>query len=219
MKSYEHTNHTNHSNHNNQSNYGNNGNNSNNSNHANYSNHVNQSDQNNNNKLDSIRKDINQQLIKYIYSTIDISKFKYEMIEYETDMTKFISGKYSLSGNFSGKNCLLIFTKLKTKFYSFLIDRKQLSYSFNKLNMDNVNIMRCNAEVESSIYNGTILDGTYIKKNDENIFVITDIYYFRGSDYTNLNLDMKLLEITHYLESINSQIPSQFNKDNGNKII
>ncbi len=175
---------------------------------------------NNNNMSigESIKRDINQQLIKYIYSTIDISKFKYEMIEYETDMSKFISGKYSLSGNFSGKNCFLVFTKLKSKFYSFLVDRKQLSYTFNKVNMDNVTILRCNAEVESSIYNGSIFDGTYIKKGDEHIFVITDIYSFKGSDYTNLNLDMKLLEITHYLESINSQIASQLNKESNNRI-
>jgi hypothetical protein len=163
-------------------------------------------------------KEINQDLIKYVYSSIDISRFRYDLLKYEQQLNKLLFGKYFVSPNFYGKNCFLVFTKLKSKYYSFLIDRRQLSYTLDKVNFEEVYVHHCNVDVDLSIYNGTIFDGVYIKKNmlhsnakfrpidSHHEFIVTDVYTFKGADYTGNKLNHKLFELEIYLENINSQI-------------
>lgn len=153
-------------------------------------------------------RDTNRELIKHIYSTIDISQFKFELIKYGEQLNKFISNTYFISPNYNGKNCLLVFTKIKTKYYSFLIDRKQLSYSFDKINFNEVFIHHCNVDVDLSIYDGSgsIFDGIHVRKGTENEFIITDIYNFKGINYTGFKLKLKLFELEMYLNNININI-------------
>lgn len=155
-------------------------------------------------------RETNRELIKYIYSTLDISQFKFDILRYEQQLSKFVTGTYFVSPNYFGKNCFLVFTKLKTKYYSFMIDRRQLSYTFDKVKLDEVFVIHCNVDVDLAIYDGTILDGVYIKRGNGNQcqheFVITDVYAFKGTDYTNNKLNHKLFELEMYLDNINSQI-------------
>lgn len=158
------------------------------------------------NNFQSGNRDIKQELIKYIYSTIDISQFKYDLLKYQHQMNKFISEKYYVAPNYSGKDCFLVFTKLKSKYYSFLVDKKQLCYTFDKIKIDNIYIHHCNANVDISIYGGTIFDGIYIRKGNVHEFIITDVYHYKGTDYSAVNLKHKLFEIKIYLENIGNQM-------------
>jgi hypothetical protein len=167
-------------------------------------------------------REVNRELIRYIYSTVDISKFKYELLKNKQQMSRFISNTHYISPNYNGKNCLLVFTKLKSKYYSFLVDRRQLSYSIDKVKLDEVFIHHCNVDVDLPIFQGTIFDGVYIRKGIQNgqnghngtfgaqyaqhEFIINDVYAFRGTDYTGNKLNLKLFEINLYLDNINSQI-------------
>jgi hypothetical protein len=150
-------------------------------------------------------KDTNRDLIKYIYSTLDISQFKFDILRYEQQLSKFVTGKYFVSPNYQGKNCLLVFTKLKAKYYSFLIDRRQLSYSMDKVNFDEVYIHHCNIDVDLSIYGGSVFDGVYVRKGNQHEFIITDVYMFKGADYTGNKLNHKMFELEMYLNNINAQ--------------
>ncbi len=158
-------------------------------------------------------RETNQELIKYIYSTIDISQFNYDLLRYEHQLSKFISGKYYVSPIFRGKNCFLVFTKLKSKYYTFLIDRKQLSYTLDKVQFENVFIHHCNVDVDISIYAGTIFDGVYIKKDNNHEFIITDVYHFKGHDYTDNNLSHKMFEIQMYLDNL---VTAKYNREKTN---
>ena len=151
-------------------------------------------------------KETNRELIKYIYSTVDIAQFKFDIIRYEQQLSKFVSGTYYVSPNYSGKNSFLVFTKLKTKYYSFMIDRRQLSYSLDKVKMDEVFVNHCNVDVDLAIYDGTILDGVYVRRGNQHEFIVTDVYAFKGTDYTNNKLNHKLFELEMYFDNINSQI-------------
>lgn len=149
--------------------------------------------------------DLNEKklLIDYIYSNINISKFKYKLLENYNDLENFQeSNKFYVSANFSGSNYLLIFCKIKSKFYSFMVDRKTLSFNSEQIKYENVNIMPINIKLENSIYNGTIIDGIFIKhdKKKEKFFVITDLYMFRGVTTEKDKINMKLLNIETYLD-------------------
>lgn len=140
-------------------------------------------------------------LINWIYSTVNISSFKYEIIQYDTDLPQLLNQKFYVSANFSGTNCLLIFTKIKDKVYAYLVERKTLSYVVSKVNIANVKLTCVNIKLDLSIYDGSIFDGIFVTTKTEKLFIITDVYYFKGIDYSKTRLDMKLLTIFSYLEA------------------
>lgn len=141
-------------------------------------------------------------LIEYIYSKLDISKFRYELLQHSNDLEQLKKQKYYLSANFTGKNCFLVFTTYKNKYYQYLVDRKTLSYNKNKNDISKIYLKNVNIRIDPSIYIGTIFDGIYTTspKGYES-FVITDIYYFMGKPYSDIPLDTKLFTIRKYLES------------------
>lgn len=143
-----------------------------------------------------------QQLVNFIYKHVDLSRFRYDSLEVESELPQLISKQYFVSANFSGSNCLLVFAKIKDRFHTFLVDRKTLSYSLQKVRIQNVKITNVNIKIKNSnIYNGTIFDGTYVQGKNEKTFIITDAYTFEGQDLSKSQLDSKLLTILTYLQS------------------
>lgn len=148
---------------------------------------------------------ITQNLVNYIFSSIDLSKFKYEIIEYESELSLLTDTKYYLSANFSGSNCLLVFTKLSNKYHSFLIDRKTLSYNINKVDLNNVKLINATLKLDLDIYNGSIFDGIFIQNKNEKTFIITDVYLFKGQNYSKISINDKMTSIVAYLKSCYNQ--------------
>ncbi len=146
--------------------------------------------------------DIKKSIIDYVYSTVDIYKFKYKLLENSSDLSNFQENKFLISANFSGFNYLLVFCKIKGRNYSCFIDRKTLSFNQAHLKYESINVIPVNYYLENNIYNGTIIDGIYIKhdKKREKIYVITDVYYFRGKSTELDKLNEKLFSIEKYLE-------------------
>jgi hypothetical protein len=144
-----------------------------------------------------------QQLINYIYSTVELAKFKYKVLEFESDLNLLTTQKYHLCANFSGASSLLIFTKIRDRFYSFIIDKKTLSYNQSQVDLENIKITSVNIRLDNSIYNGTIMDGihTQNKTTRERVFIMTDVYYFRGQNLINDNILHKIGNVTTYLDA------------------
>ena len=162
-------------------------------------------DKNDKNNGHNKYRENNLELIKYIYDTINISQFKYDILKYENQLSKFVSETaYYISPNFYGKNCFLVFKRFRSKYFAYLIDKKQLSYTFDKIQADNLFLIYCNVDIDITIYNGTIFDGIYVKRDISHEYIITDVYQFRGTSYTNDKIKNKLYEIQLYLDNINT---------------
>ena len=161
---------------------------------------------NDNDYLDNIQ--IKQQLIEYLYSTIELSNYKYKLIEFEYDLPLLKEKQYYASPNYNGIHSLLVFKKIKDKYLSFLIDRKTLTYNINQIDYDKVKIIPIYVHFDESIYNGSIIDGVLLYNNINGLknFVINDIYYFRGNDMSSDKITNKMLHITTYLEKINNDV-------------
>ena len=178
----------------NNTNYTNNTNNTNNTNYLNYENHGDQ-------KMNDKQNYIKQQLINHIYSNVDLSNFNYKLMEYDTDLNMLTKDKFFVSANYSGSNCLLIFIKVKEKYFSYLVDRKTLNYNKNLVNLDNVKIIQININLDESIYKGTIFNGIFIQTQRGKTFVITDAYQFRGQNTINDKIQYKIMNVVAYLKA------------------
>ena len=155
--------------------------------------------------------DPKQQIIEYIFNTIDVSKFKYEILQYESELSQLLKQKYYVTVNFSGFNCLMVFTKIHDRYFSIIVDRKTLSYNISKVDISKVKITNISLKLDSSIYLGTIFDGIYVINKNEKLFIVTDVYYFRGQDFSNTHLTSKLLTIKSYLQSNYNQNDNENN--------
>ena len=144
---------------------------------------------------------LNKQLVGSIFSLQNISQFRYEVIQYENDLSKLALKKFFTSINFCGSNCLLVFTKISNKHYCFTVDRQTLSYTYNKVDYNKVKLDIRNIRLDYEIYQGTILDGILVKQSKkDDIFIISDVYTFKGVNYTKTKLDDKLKLLREYLE-------------------
>lgn len=173
--------------------------------------------------------DISKQLLNYIYSSVEMSKYKYNMLKTEDDLHMLDVQKYKVSPNYNGINCLLLFVKIRDKKYSCLIDRRKLSYNLSQIDYDALKIINIRVALDETIYNGTIIDGTYITQNAKKKFIISDCYRFRGQNMTDEQLPIKLLNIKTYLElnykpdniinTIDLHINTVYNLDETEKLI
>lgn len=147
---------------------------------------------------------IKESLLKYIYNVIDLSNYKYKLIEYEYDLQLLKEKKYYVSPNYNGIHGLLVFIKIKDKFLSFIIDRKTLTYNINQIDYNKVKMIPIFYKLEENIYNGTIFDGVLLYNNidGKKVFVINDIYYLMGKDMSKNIIINKILNISTYLETI-----------------
>lgn len=153
-----------------------------------------------------------ENLIDYIYNNIDLSHFRYKLIEVESDLLN-VKNKYVASPNYNGTNSLLVFIKLVGKYYSFLLDRKTLSYNRNQVDINNVHLTHVRIRLDQQIYDGTIMDGIVLHNqvDGKSVFIINDIYLFRGQNLIQTKMIYKEMNINAYL---NSQMVEDSNMNN-----
>jgi hypothetical protein len=143
---------------------------------------------------------IRQLLIDCVYSTIDLARYRYKLIETFDQLTVLAKDKYHLSPNFTGINCLMIYTTNKDRFYSFIIDRKTLHHDKARLNIDAINIQPFEIGLHRDIYKGTVFDGVMHQNNGRSIYIITDVYTLCGEDLSSEQIKFKLLKVKTFLE-------------------
>lgn len=194
---------------NNRSNYGNNNRNDNNRNNNynnrsnNRNNNNNRSNNRNNDQNDSLTYDVKKSLIDFIYSKVQLHKYNYKMIEYESDLHPLKEQTYCISPNYTGINSLLVFKKIFNKYYSVLVDRKTLSYNQNNVDINKLKITPIAIRLDEKIYNGTIIDGVMLYGVDKGAktFVVNDMYMFEGKNLMTTKIKFKMIQITQYLET------------------
>ncbi len=141
-------------------------------------------------ELDS---DVKRKIVSFIFST---KFYKYFIMKYDSHLKLLVDKKYYVSQNYSGLNSFLVFIKINTKYLSYIVVRKSLSYDIKSLILDQVQMYKVHITTDDTIYNGTVFDGV-LKKNNE--FIITDCNMFRGKNISDENMIDKLNVINEYL--------------------
>ena len=146
--------------------------------------------------------DFKNKIIDYLFSTINISSYRYNLLETTQQLNFLKLNEHYLSPNFKGYNYFIIFYRYLNQPYCAAIDRKNLSYHRDKVDIKKIPIFKIKVMTSQSIFRGTIMDCKLIK----NIMIIKDCFQIMG----NMIVDMDMIDKMNYLDSI---IMNQFQKD------
>lgn len=146
---------------------------------------------------------LKNKIIDYLFNSIDISNFRYNMLDNVQKLNYLKDNAHYVSPNFKGYNYFVIFTKISNANYCCIIDKKKLSYHRNKINVKNINIIKIKINPSNSIFNGTIFDGKLIRKDNKYYMMIKDCYIMMGNSIINMEMKDKM-------KYINSIINNQF---------
>lgn len=141
-----------------------------------------------------------QKAIDYLYSNLDLSKYRYMMLNTIQKLKFLQDNEHYVSPNFKGYNYLLLFLTLNDKQYCLAIDRKKLSYHKNQLDMKTIQLIQINMKVSDIIYRGTIFDGKLIQSNNEYIFLIQDCFYLMGKKMLEMEMSQKVTHLDNTMK-------------------
>jgi hypothetical protein len=153
--------------------------------------------------------DLKTKIIDYIFSIIELSKYRYNMLENIQQLNFLKTNEHYVSPNFKGFNYFLLFYKFKDNIqknkdssYCIAIDKKNLSYHKKSIDVKKVYMFRVKIFASSSIFMGSLFDTKLIR----DIMLVKDCYHLMGNNICEMEMNEKMI----YLDSI---IANQFHKD------
>lgn len=121
--------------------------------------------------------DIKNKIIDYIFNSIDLSKFRYNMLDNIQKLNYLKNNPHYVSPNYKGYNYFVLFIKINGSNYCCVIDKKKLSYHRDKINIKSISIFRVKVSTSNSIFRGTLFDTKLIRKNGVSFMLIKGLYY------------------------------------------
>ena len=137
-------------------------------------------------------RDDKKNIIDYLFNTLDLSKYRYNILN-NLQRLKFLKqNKHYVSPNFRGYNYLIIFKKINGKKYAVAIDRRKLKYKREQIDINKVFIVSLKINPSQSIFRGTIFDGKLINIKKNYVFLIQDCYHLMGNNFISTELKQKM---------------------------
>ena len=129
--------------------------------------------------------DDKKKIIDYLYDNVHLNNLKFFMMKNELDLNLLTYDHYYMLPLRIGIPCLLIIKRIERKHYMVIIEKKNnLSFDRNKIDYESLTIDNITINVDSSFYNGTILDGIFYKRKNTNekIFYTQDILCYKDEN-------------------------------------
>lgn len=140
-------------------------------------------------------------IIDFLYSKMDMSKYRYMMLQ-NTNKLKFLQeNEHYVSPNYKGFNYFLIMLTINEKHFCVVIDRKKLSYHKNQLDMKTLQVMQVFMRTSEPLFRGTIMHGKLINHNNEYFFIIQDCFYLQGNSMLEMSMDKKMIHLDNIMKT------------------
>lgn len=148
---------------------------------------------------------IKNKIIDYLYNKINISNYRYIILKDLQKLDFLKKNPHFVTPNYKGRNYYMIFFQLnhnnKLFNYCVAIDKKNLSYHKDQIEVKNIFIIRLKVNVSKSIFNGTILDTKLIRKNHDYIMLIKDCFCLMGHEILNMDMITKMKHIDNIIKN------------------
>jgi hypothetical protein len=148
-----------------------------------------------------VDNDVKNKIIDYLYGKLDLSKYRYIMLNTIQKLKFLQENEHYVSPNFKGYNYLILMLIINGKQYCVAIDRKKLSYHKSQLDMKTIQIIQINIKTSDALFSGTIFDGKLINSNNEYIFLIQDCFYLMGNKMLEMEMNQKLSNLDLILKT------------------
>ena len=151
---------------------------------------------------------IKYKVIDYLYSKVDLSKHRYDMLS--LDKLKYLQeNEHYLSLNYKGFNYYLIIFETEyqvgtNKKYCILIDKKKLKYNKNQLDMKTTHIVQIHMNLPEELYKGSIFYGKLSQSSSKSLFIIQDCFYLSGNNLLKMDMIEKIHKIDKVINSFNT---------------
>jgi hypothetical protein len=133
-----------------------------------------------------------KKLMDFLFNTINLSKYRYTFLNNINRLKYLKENEHYVSPNFHGYNYLFIFTIINGTNMAVMIDRRKLKYNKEHIDYSKLSCIKIEMKISKKIYNGTILDGKFIRNNNEHIFLVQDVYYLLGNSLLDTGLSKKI---------------------------
>ena len=146
-------------------------------------------------------KDIKHKVIDYLYNSLQLSNYRYIMLDSIQKLKNLQDNTHYVSPNYKGLNYFLIFLTIATKQYCVVIDRKKLSYHKNQIDFKNISIIKIFINTTDNIFLGSIFCGKLIQKENKFYFLIQDCFYLMGKKIIDMELDQKMIYLNDIIKN------------------
>lgn len=169
-----------------------------------------------NNFNEVINNSIKNIIINTLYNELNISTFRYQLIDSITNLENIKKEPFYVTPHIMGVNCWIIFFEHEKKRYQFIINKKDLKFYQNQININQIKIYNfwCNHHLSglNELYPLSVLDGRFIINNQDNnlIYIIQDILILGGNKLLTKNLSDKTKTIDKLIPNINRCLENKF---------
>jgi len=152
-----------------------------------------------------------KKIIDFLFNTINLSKYRYTFLNSHSNLKFLKENEHYVSPNFHGYNYLLIFMTINDSHLSIMIDRRKLKYNKEHIDFNKLVCIKVNMNISKKVYNGTILDGKYIRHNNKNsnnyTFLVQDYYFLLGNSVLDVELSQKINMLDSTIKKYFSNVP------------
>jgi len=160
---------------------------------------------------------IKNSIISLIYQEINVSNFRYQILENNTiDLIK--KDTYYITPHIVGSNCWIIYCQINSIKYQVILYKKDLKPIKNQINVQSIKIYEFkynNLDKDIiKLYPLTVFDGKFIMINEDAInkyiFLIQDMYCYDNQKMITKKLPDKVKVIEGLLQSLNTGLDKSF---------
>jgi len=153
---------------------------------------------------------LKKQIIDFLFSSIDLSNFRYNMLNNLQRLQFLKENEHYVTPNFMGYNYLLLFLTIDNTKYCVAVDKKNLSYHKNQVNIKKVNMYKLLIGASNSIFRGTIFDCKLINNSSSDannkmtyryFMLIKDCFYLMGNKIIDLEMMQKISHIDNVIKT------------------
>ncbi len=133
-----------------------------------------------------------KKLMDFLFNTINLSNYRYSFLNNFNRLKYLKENEHYVSPNFHGYNYLFIFTKINGTNLAVMVDRRKLKYNQEHIDYNKLSCVKVDMRISKKMYNGTILDGKFIRSNNNYIYLVQDVYHLLGNSMLDTELSKKI---------------------------